>query len=93
MIRHTTSRIWKGEQVSPEDPVKGRPVEKKALIECGQAYDDSQTIKSVPYHNYLVKAGYDTVPKVNGAKDTQLLAIDGIGDERLLEIRNHIANR
>lgn len=45
-----------------------------------------------PLKEKLVEAGYDSQSKVHEATDEDLLAINGVGESRLLEIRNYGIN-
>lgn len=67
----------------------GRLVEVEAEPESDESEYSDELPDGFPVKDLLVEAGYDTKSKVNEALDEDLLAIDGIGDSRLLDIRNY----
>lgn len=92
-----------GDEPSTIDPKKGKgkltsqAIVAGGLIEVGtksksQAKDDGGTgdeelPQDFPARKALVKAGFDTVDKVKAASDEELIAVDGVAEKTLGQIR------
>jgi len=89
MIKAKKDFEFRGNVYEKGDPVEGyasylqRHLLKQGLV--------SEAAFEIP--KKIIKAGYDTEAKVNGATDEELLKIKGVGEKTLLDTRNGLANR